>query len=138
MAAGATMSHPSLPAIIITPICPHSLSFRPILVPAGVHLKIRLAQNVSRTGSELFETIYSVDGSCNKKLLRDNYLLITTSQYPLPSICRNDQINDWFEGLALCLNWNQRPPQLPFLDSSYIKNMPLPFNYNNDNQVNDC
>lgn len=35
------MIHPSVPAIMITPICPHSLSFRPIVVPAGVELKVR-------------------------------------------------------------------------------------------------
>ncbi len=40
VAAGASMIHPSVPAIMITPICPHSLSFRPIVVPAGVQLKI--------------------------------------------------------------------------------------------------
>ncbi|XP_076680523.1 NAD kinase isoform X5 [Andrena cerasifolii] len=39
VAAGASMIHPSVPAIMITPICPHSLSFRPIVVPAGVELK---------------------------------------------------------------------------------------------------
>ncbi|KOB77541.1 Poly(P)/ATP NAD kinase [Operophtera brumata] len=40
VAAGASMIHPSVPAIMVTPICPHSLSFRPIVVPAGVELKI--------------------------------------------------------------------------------------------------
>uniref|UniRef100_H3BIP8 NAD(+) kinase n=1 Tax=Latimeria chalumnae TaxID=7897 RepID=H3BIP8_LATCH len=39
-AAGASMIHPNVPAIMITPICPHSLSFRPIIVPAGVELKV--------------------------------------------------------------------------------------------------
>lgn len=42
VAAGASMIHPSVPAIMITPICPHSLSFRPIVVPAGVELKVGL------------------------------------------------------------------------------------------------
>lgn len=41
MAAGASMCHPSVPAIIICPICPHSLSFRPIVVPAGVDLRVK-------------------------------------------------------------------------------------------------
>lgn len=40
-AAGASMIHPSVPAIVVTPICPHSLSFRPIVVPAGVELKVK-------------------------------------------------------------------------------------------------
>ena len=42
VAAGASMIHPSVPAIMITPICPHSLSFRPIVVPAGVELKVSI------------------------------------------------------------------------------------------------
>lgn len=42
VAAGASMIHPSVPAIMITPICPHSLSFRPIVVPAGVEVKVSI------------------------------------------------------------------------------------------------
>lgn len=42
VAAGASMIHPSVPAIMVTPICPHSLSFRPIVVPAGVELKVNI------------------------------------------------------------------------------------------------
>lgn len=40
VAAGASMVHPNVPAIVITPICPHSLSFRPVVVPAGVEIKV--------------------------------------------------------------------------------------------------
>ncbi len=46
VAAGASMIHPSVPAIMVTPICPHSLSFRPIVVPAGVELKVSCANIV--------------------------------------------------------------------------------------------
>lgn len=46
VAAGASMIHPSVPAIMITPICPHSLSFRPIVVPAGVELKVNLEPQI--------------------------------------------------------------------------------------------
>ena len=42
VAAGASMIPPSVPAIMVTPICPHSLSFRPIVVPAGVELKVSM------------------------------------------------------------------------------------------------
>lgn len=41
VAAGASMVHPNVPAIVITPICPHSLSFRPVVVPAGVEIKVK-------------------------------------------------------------------------------------------------
>lgn len=46
-AAGASMVHPNVPAIMVTPICPHSLSFRPIVVPAGVELKVRAVSCIS-------------------------------------------------------------------------------------------
>ena len=37
---------------------------------------------------------------------------ITTSVYPVPSICRFDQLGDWFESLADILHWNLRKSQL--------------------------
>ena len=42
MSAGASLVHPSVPGIVLTPICPHSLSFRPIVLPAGVELKVSI------------------------------------------------------------------------------------------------
>lgn len=45
-AAGASMIHPNVPAIMVTPICPHSLSFRPIVVPAGVELMVSSCQKL--------------------------------------------------------------------------------------------
>lgn len=38
---------------------------------------------------------------------------ITTAQYPVPSVCAKDQMDDWFESLAECLHWNVRKPQKP-------------------------
>lgn len=52
VAAGASMIHPSVPAIMVTPICPHSLSFRPIVVPAGVELKVRRLTAVAASREE--------------------------------------------------------------------------------------
>ena len=39
------MVHPSVPCMIVTPICPHSLSFRSIVVPAGVEITVSLCYN---------------------------------------------------------------------------------------------
>ncbi|MXQ81775.1 hypothetical protein E5288_WYG005034 [Bos mutus] len=54
-AAGASMIHPNVPAIMVTPICPHSLSFRPIVVPAGVELKIMLSPEARNTAWVSFD-----------------------------------------------------------------------------------
>lgn len=42
---------------------------------------------------------------------------ITTSCYPLPSICVRDPVSDWFESLAQCLHWNVRKRQAHFTES---------------------
>ena len=115
MAAGASMCHPSVQSMIIAPICPHSLSFRPIVVPAGCDLKVALSPDSRHTAW------FSVDGRNTTELKQGRYISITTSEYPLPTISRSDQLNDWFEGLATCLHWNQRQKQLP-LNSCYTQN----------------
>jgi len=47
--AGASMVHPNVPAMVICPICPHSLSFRPIVVPAGIELKVKVSEDTRLT-----------------------------------------------------------------------------------------
>ena len=41
---------------------------------------------------------------------------MTTSIYPVPSICAEDQIADWFASLDECLRWNDRKRQKHFDD----------------------
>jgi len=43
---------------------------------------------------------------------------VTTSVFPVPSICAQDQISDWFDSLADCLQWNVRKRQKSFEDES--------------------
>ncbi|GLV41684.1 uncharacterized protein CBL_13377 [Carabus blaptoides fortunei] len=105
VAAGASMIHPSVPAIMVTPICPHSLSFRPIVVPAGVELKISVSPDSRNT------SWVSFDGRNRQELFHGDSLRVTTSVYPVPSICAQDQISDWFDSLAECLHWNVRKKQ---------------------------
>merc|ERR1711962_1221326 len=104
-AAGASMIHPSVPAVMVTPICPHSLSFRPIVVPAGVELKISVSPDSRNTAWVSF------DGRKRQELCHGDSLRVTTSIYPIPSICAQDQITDWFDSLAECLHWNVRKKQ---------------------------
>lgn len=42
MAAGGPIAAPELDLLIVTPICPHSLSQRPLLLPASAEVEIRL------------------------------------------------------------------------------------------------
>ncbi|XP_043532236.1 NAD kinase-like isoform X1 [Chiloscyllium plagiosum] len=109
-AAGASMIHPNVPAIMITPICPHSLSFRPIVVPAGVDLQIMLSPDARNTAW------ISFDGRQRQEICHGDSITITTSCYPVPSICFRDPVNDWFDSLAECLHWNVRKKQSHLTD----------------------
>uniref|UniRef100_A0A8C2WYY7 NAD(+) kinase n=1 Tax=Cyclopterus lumpus TaxID=8103 RepID=A0A8C2WYY7_CYCLU len=111
-AAGASMIHPNVPAIMVTPICPHSLSFRPIVVPAGVELMITLSPDARNTAWVSF------DGRKRQEIQHGDCIKITTSCYPVPSICCHDLVYDWFESLAQCLHWNVRKRQARLEDVS--------------------
>ncbi|XP_068604568.1 NAD kinase b [Brachionichthys hirsutus] len=110
-AAGASMIHPNVPAIMVTPICPHSLSFRPIVVPAGVELMITLSPDARNTAWVSF------DGRKRQEIQYGDCIKITTSCYPVPSICCHDLVYDWFESLAQCLHWNVRKRQARLTDA---------------------
>lgn len=43
LAAGGPIIEPSLPALILTPICPHSLTQRPLVVPDSAEIQLRLS-----------------------------------------------------------------------------------------------
>ncbi|CAH1772485.1 unnamed protein product [Owenia fusiformis] len=111
-AAGASMIHPNVPAILICPICPHSLSFRPIVVPAGVEVKIMVNPDARNSAWVSF------DGRNRQEITSGDCVRITTSIYPVPSICSQDQIRDWFDSLAECLHWNVRRQQNSFSRTS--------------------
>ncbi|KAK3104652.1 hypothetical protein FSP39_007137 [Pinctada imbricata] len=105
VSAGASMVHPNVPAIVITPICPHSLSFRPIVVPAGAEIKVVVPPEARNS------CWVSFDGRNKQELLHGECVKITTAQYPVPSVCAKDPMEDWFNSLAECLHWNVRRPQ---------------------------
>ncbi|KAG9715775.1 ATP-NAD kinase, partial [Aureobasidium melanogenum] len=40
LSAGGSLVHPEIPAILLTPICPHTLSFRPMILNDSMELKV--------------------------------------------------------------------------------------------------
>ncbi|KAK6460414.1 ATP-NAD kinase-like domain-containing protein [Scheffersomyces coipomensis] len=50
LSAGGSISHPSVPCILLTPICPRSLSFRPLILPSTSHIILRINES-NRNGS---------------------------------------------------------------------------------------
>lgn len=113
MSAGGSMVHPDVPAILVTPICPHSLSFRPFLVPASVELSLRLSPQARSTAWIAF------DGRARYELRLGDTLTIAPSKFPVTTACRKNQTKDWFEGLSQALHWNEKPRPLSTLKEDY-------------------
>lgn len=42
LSAGGPIIHPSLPVVVVTPICPHTLTLRPVVAPETSRIRLRL------------------------------------------------------------------------------------------------
>jgi len=107
VSAGGSMMHPSVPAILVTPICPHSLSFRPVVLPDSATLLLRVPNDARSTAWVCF------DGKSRQEVKRGDGIMIKMSEYPMPSINYGDQMSEFVGSLVRCLNWNDREEQKP-------------------------
>ncbi|TGZ84031.1 ATP-NAD kinase [Ascodesmis nigricans] len=57
LSSGGCILHPSVGSLLLTPICPRSLSFRPLVLPRDVEILVRLSRRSRGNGVEV-----SVDG----------------------------------------------------------------------------
>ena len=48
LSAGGPIVRPTIEALLATPVCPHSLAFRPLLFGAGEKLRVRVGASVNR------------------------------------------------------------------------------------------
>ncbi|KAL6984299.1 NAD kinase 2, mitochondrial [Sarracenia purpurea var. burkii] len=103
--AGGSMVHPNVPCMLFTPICPHSLSFRPVILPDSARLELKIPEN-ARSNAWV-----SFDGKRRQQLSRGDSVRIYMSPHPLPTVNKCDQTGDWFHSLIRCLNWNERLDQ---------------------------
>lgn len=55
MAAGGSVVHPAVPAILVTPICPHVLSFRFMFFPDNVVLRCYVPSDARSTACVYFD-----------------------------------------------------------------------------------
>lgn len=109
LSAGGSLVYPDIPAILITPICPHTLSFRPMLLPDSMELRIAVPYH-SRSNAWA-----SFDGRGRIEIKRGDHIKVTASPYPFPAVCPEDQPYPWFDSVSRTLNWNQRQKQKSFV-----------------------
>ncbi|KAH3672202.1 hypothetical protein WICMUC_004431 [Wickerhamomyces mucosus] len=109
LSAGGSLVHPEIPGILISPICPHTLSFRPLIIPESTILRLGVPYNARSTAW------CSFDGKNRVELKKGDFLTVTASRFPLPCIKQSTSKNAWFERLSETLNWNERKLQKPFM-----------------------
>uniref|UniRef100_A0A0D9ZYM5 NAD kinase n=1 Tax=Oryza glumipatula TaxID=40148 RepID=A0A0D9ZYM5_9ORYZ len=105
LAAGGSMVHPQVPGILFTPICPHSLSFRPLILPEYVTLRVQVPIN-SRG-----QAWASFDGKGRKQLGPGDALICSISPWPVPTACLVDSTTDFLRSIHEGLHWNLRKSQ---------------------------
>jgi len=109
LAAGGSMVHPGVPAMLITPICPHTLSFRPVVLPDSVVVTISCPARARNTAWAAF------DGKHQTELQRGDSVVVRVAGFPVPSVCNASENNDWFAAVKQGLLWNARgADQKPF------------------------
>ncbi|KAH9828827.1 ATP-NAD kinase [Rhodofomes roseus] len=109
LSAGGSLVHPEIPSILITPICPHTLSFRPMLLPDSMELRICVPFNSRSTAWASF------DGRGRVELKQGDHIKVTASKYPFPTVCADTQSTDWFNSISRTLKWNERERQKSFV-----------------------
>ncbi|MBA0615503.1 hypothetical protein Godav_015631 [Gossypium davidsonii] len=103
--SGSTWLSHKVPGILFTPICPHSLSFRPLILPEHVTVRIMVPFN-SRSPAWA-----SFDGKDRKLLAAGDALLCSMAPWPVPTACQVDSTNDFLHSIHDGLHWNLRKTQ---------------------------
>ena len=84
LAAGGPIIHPGVHGILITPICPFTLTNRPLVVPDSACIKVRLAK-------ESLDIILTFDGQGCIEIDENDTIIIQKGSYPINMITMPDQ-----------------------------------------------
>jgi NAD+ kinase len=96
LSAGGPLVHPAMDAILITPICPHALTNRPLLIPARAHV------TVSRSSGQ--DPIHlTVDGQTGGPFGQGDLLEVRRSRVALRLL--NPFPRSYYDTLRTKLKW---------------------------------
>jgi len=99
LSAGGPILDPSMRAFVITPICPHTMTYRPLVVPAAVLIEASLLS----TGEAVYLTL---DGQIGIPLEIDDSLAVDMHPSPVRLVRIDDR--SFFEVLRRKLRWGER------------------------------
>ncbi len=98
LAAGGPIVHPGVNSIVLTPICPFTLTNRPLIVPDSVEIKIQLAEKSANAN-------VTFDGQVGRDFSDQDIITIRKGTHPIHVIRLPDH-NDYFDLLKTKLRWS--------------------------------
>jgi NAD+ kinase len=100
VSAGGPIISPTVKAFCITPVCPHTLSFRPVVISSDS--TVRITATRVNEGTTLF-----CDGQESTRLIADDVVIIKRNPHAVQLI-ENPDAGEW-RNLAEKLNWAASP-----------------------------
>lgn len=100
LSAGGPIVHPAMDAMVLTPIAPHMLTNRPIVIPAAREVRVRPSEANS---AEVYVTF---DGQYGYPLGRGDEVFIARAKRPLRLV--RSAARSYFEVLREKLKWGER------------------------------
>jgi len=97
LAAGGPILHPGVPGIIMAPICPHTLTNRPLIVPDSVNIRIQLAEKSS-------DIMLTFDGQAGLEIDERDTIVIQKGPRPVRMIVMPDR--HYYDLLKTKLRWS--------------------------------
>lgn len=97
LSGGGPIMHPSLETLAVVPICPHTLSNRPIVLPADLPIELRL-------GQDSLDAKVSYDGHSTQIVKQGDHVHVT--RYPEPVTLLHPEDYDYFQVLRGKLYWS--------------------------------
>jgi NAD+ kinase len=102
LSAGGQILVPGLDALVATPICPHTLAVRPVVVPSSAIIRVEV---LSREA----EMVLTVDGRAGGRLQTGDRVITHSAEHPVRLIRFPGQA--FFSVLRHKLKWGDvRPP----------------------------
>ncbi len=110
LSAGGPIVDPELEAILLTPVSPHSLTNRPLVVPPSVEVEL-FPVEVERFPAEDrtdHRSTFSVDGQVTRPLQAGQRVLVTRAAHRFPLV--RSGIRTRYDVLRSRLGWSGQPP----------------------------
>ena len=96
LSAGGPIIHPAHDLFLLTPICAHMLTNRPIVVPSKAKIEISIITKFS-------DVFLTIDGQVNYQINEDDRVTITKSNHRIHLVRQKDK--DFFSILRAKLGW---------------------------------